>query len=205
MFHNISWRYDQKQIFSSFTYRPQEGKITSILGNSGTGKTTLLKLAAQLLKPIEGTVQVPKGQISYVFQEPRLLPWYTVEQNLLWLLPKYPEQVERVREMLANVGLADCDHLYPMQLSGGMQQRVSLARAFLFDAELLLLDEPFKGLDSVTKDEMYQLLKDYWRKKRATILLVTHDLAEAKLLGHRIVHLQGNPVTLFEEAGNEWS
>lgn len=205
MFDNISWQYEQKQIFSSFSYRPIEGKITSILGKSGTGKTTLLKLAAQLLKPIEGTVQVPKGNISYVFQEPRLLPWYTVEQNLLWLLPKHPKQVKRVHDMLANVGLADCCHLYPMQLSGGMQQRVSLARAFLFDAELLLLDEPFKGLDSYTKEEMYQLLIDYWRKKRATILLVTHDIAEAKLLSHRIVHLKGNPVTLHEEVGNEWS
>lgn len=205
LFHNISWQYEQKQIFSSFSYCPHEGKITSIIGKSGTGKTTLLKLAAQLLKPIEGTVQVPKGNLSYVFQEPRLLPWYTIDQNLLWLLPKCPEQIERVHAMLANVGLEDCCHLYPMQLSGGMQQRVSLARAFLFDAELLLLDEPFKGLDADTKEEMYQILKDYWRRKRATILLVTHDLAEAKLLGHRIVHLQGNPVTLFEEVGNEWS
>lgn len=200
-FNQITLSYENRLIFSNFSLEVEHGKITCLMGESGIGKTSLLRMAAGFKRPDSGFVSMENGRVSYVFQEPRLLPWYTVLDNLLWVMKD--RNTERNRklalEILKDVGLDDVALLYPDQLSGGMKQRLSVARAFIHNPDVLLMDEPFQSLDIETRREMHILLKALWKKGKPTILLVTHDLDEALFLGHHIFHLQGVPVCDFEK------
>ena len=174
----------------SFTARP--GEFVAIVGPSGAGKTTLLKIISGLDKAFEGQLQLPAaGRIGFMFQEPRLMPWLTVAQNLA--LVDKTASGERLTACLAQVGLKDCADLFPNQLSGGMQRRVALLRAFLVAPQLLLMDEAFQSLDAPTADQLRAHLLELWQGSQPTVLFVTHNLHEALALADRVLFLSAGP------------
>ncbi len=182
------------------------GEFVSILGPSGCGKSTILRLVGGLIEPTSGSVVVhgrsPRQQrqlkaFALTPQQPALLPWRTVRQNAR-LLTDLNTQADRVPTsaidaLLAEVGLTDFADAYPHELSGGMQQRVALVRAFALQARVLLLDEPFAALDDLTRADMRHLLLNLWTRHQSTALFVTHSVAEAVLLSDRVVVLSGRP------------
>jgi len=173
------------------------GAITAIVGESGTGKSTVLRLVAGLLQPSAGSVIAPPGERAFVFQTPTLLPWRTVAENVV--LPLELQRVpaeearRRVDEALTRVGLRESSGLLPRQLSGGMRMRASLARAMVTRPALLLMDEPFSALDPLTRKRVQQEFLSLWSERRFTVLMVTHDADEAALLADRVVVLGGRP------------
>lgn len=183
----INHRYGDKQVLKDFSLELVPQKVTCLLGPSGSGKTTVLRILAGLTVPESGQVDGPET-VSCVFQEFRLLPWRTVAGNLAFVLKGQvpPDQLEgRIEAMLRLVELWDERHSWPHQLSGGMKQRVALARALALPAALLLLDEPFKGLDAALRSRIMARCKALWQKDGQTVLLVTHDPQEASILGDR--------------------
>jgi NitT/TauT family transport system ATP-binding protein len=173
-----------------FTARP--GEFLAIVGPSGAGKTTLLKIISGLDSAFEGRLQMPSaGKIGFMFQEPRLMPWLTVEQNLR-LVDKTVDST-KLAQSLAKVGLKDCANLFPNQLSGGMQRRVALLRAFSVAPQLLLMDEPFQSLDVPTANQLRAHLLELWQDIKPTVLFVTHNLQEALALADRVLFLSTGP------------
>ena len=171
------------------------GEIHAVIGESGCGKTTLLRLIAGLETPDCGSMSFsPQGQvptISIVFQEPRLFPWFTVEKNVALSVRHLStdEQNEKVRRVLELVGLSKCRELLPSQLSGGMAQRVGLARALCPEPDILLLDEAFSALDALTRSKIYPEFIRIHERQPVTTVLVTHDVTEAVLLSRNIYRL----------------
>lgn len=181
----ISKAYGNKKVFEDFALDIAEGEITCILGASGVGKTTLLNILAGLTS-YAGTLEGVPEKVGYIFQEPRLLPNLTVEQNLCYA----GGRVALIDEILQKTELVELRNKRPKQLSGGEKQRVAVARAFLSDAPLLLLDEPFSSLDTARKIRLWEAFALLWAEEKRTAVLVTHDLEEAWALGHRIVVLK---------------
>jgi NitT/TauT family transport system ATP-binding protein len=182
------------------------GERMALTGPSGCGKTTLLNLIAGLDKQFEGRIDRPPAtRLAYVFQEPRLLPWRTVEQNLELVLPRSPERASRIRQALGEVGLDDALHTFASRLSLGMARRVALARAFVLRPDLLLLDEPFVSLDEPTARRLRLLLADLLARHRITTLFVTHHLGEAIMLADRILVLSGSPASIADQVRIELS
>jgi len=173
------------------------GEIVALLGRSGCGKSTLLRSLAHLDKVPAGEVEV-YGRSAVAFQEPRLLPWRRVQENVALALLNGTERRNRdelARQTLDEVGLTDKLDAWPLQLSGGQAQRVSLARALVSNPTLLLLDEPFSALDALTRIEMHQLVIQLWRRHSMAILLVTHDVDEALAIADRLVVLDGGRIS----------
>lgn len=183
-----------------------KGEFISLLGPSGCGKTTLLRSIADLQEPTDGTIrisgQTPKElrlqqKFGFVFQQPVLFDWRTVKKNVeLPLEIMYQSKADRSKradEMLEMVGLKDFANHFPKQLSGGMQQRVNIARAFGIRPEILLMDEPFSALDEFTKEKLYEDLLRIWRQTNKTIIFVTHNIQEAVFLSDRICVLSPHP------------
>ncbi|WP_205475156.1 ABC transporter ATP-binding protein [Nocardioides sp. SYSU D00038] len=167
------------------------GEFVALLGRSGCGKSTLLRSLARLDPVPAGEVEIT-GRTGVAFQEPRLLPWRTVHENVALALlnsPDRPRREELAEATLAEVGLTDKLGAWPLQLSGGQAQRVSLARALVSNPSLLLLDEPFSALDALTRIEMHQLVIELWRRHSMAVLIVTHDVDEALALADRVVVL----------------
>lgn len=185
----------------SFDVRP--GEFISLVGPSGCGKTTLLRLINGLIPVDEGSVQVmgaapqPGPDLAMVFQSARLLPWRTVAGNIEFVLAlrglDRKEQSERALALLGAVGLRDFADAFPHELSGGMQQRVGLARALAVEPKVLLMDEPFAALDAMTREVLRRELLQMWSRRRMAIVFVTHDIDEAILLSQRIVLLRPRP------------
>jgi sulfonate transport system ATP-binding protein len=181
----------------------QPGEIVALLGASGCGKSTLLRLISGLDAPTFGAIAIDGTQVGGIdlrcavgFQEPRLLPWRTLAQNVAIGLPKgarRPEGSRRVAELLELVGLGTSTALRPRQVSGGMAQRVSLARALAREPGVLVLDEPFGALDALTRLQMQDLLLDIHAAEPTTIVLVTHDVDEALYLADRVVLIGESP------------
>jgi NitT/TauT family transport system ATP-binding protein len=167
--------------------------FVSIVGPSGSGKTTLLNIVSGIEKHSGGTVAMRSGdrdaRVGYVFQDPRLLPWRTVMQNLGFVQHERAGWQERARHYLDLVGLAHLGDRYPAQLSGGQQQRVGIARAFAVEPDVLLMDEPFSHLDAMTSRSLREHLERMWLESRPTVMFVTHDVTEAVQLSDRIVVL----------------
>ena len=190
-------RYGDITVFHNISMTIDEGKVTCLLGPSGCGKTTLLNLVSGLKKPDSGSVvHEPEGRISYIFQEPRLLPWKNTFENVHYIIPNSISNEEKNRitsYYLEETGLADFHNLLPHELSGGMQRRVSIARAFAYPSSLLIMDEPFVSLDEETKGRIIDLFQTLREKDGRTVLFVTHDKREAALLGDRIYEWTENP------------
>ena len=179
-----------------------EHEIVSLVGTSGCGKSTLLRILSGLDHASGGAVTIggvpvtgPNPDIAMVFQEPRLMPWLTVRENVRLALLDLPrqEQDQLIADVLAQVGLDRAAELLPRQLSGGMAQRVSIARALARHPTILLLDEPFSALDSFTRQKLQEHLLELWERARFTMVFVTHDLEEAAVLSDRIAVLRGHP------------
>ena len=185
----INKSYETKRVFTDFAFAFPDGEITCVLGASGVGKTTLLNILARLTE-FDGELSGVPAKVGYVFQDPRWIPHLTVEETLLYAGAN-PEKVDTVLEKL---GLSAYKNKYPSKLSGGEKQRVNLARAFLSDAELLLLDEPFAALDTALKIRLWKEFALLWEEKRPTTVLVTHDLEEAWALGHTVLVLKDGKI-----------
>jgi NitT/TauT family transport system ATP-binding protein len=181
----------------SFNLFPQE--FACVLGPSGSGKSTLLRVLAGLVKPTGGEVIFAEQQprISLVFQDANLMPWRTVLENITLPLEMQGEPVEqaraRAREWIDLVGLNGFEDTWPGDLSGGMAQRVAIARSLIQDPDLLLLDEPFGALDALTREKMGAELLYLWQARRKTVLMVTHSISEALLLSDRVLMLTPRP------------
>ena len=188
-----------------------EGDFVSFIGPSGCGKTTFLRVLADLEKPTGGTVEIngvsPKiaresRAYGYVFQAPGLYPWRSIGKNIklpleIIGLSKH-EQSERVKRVLKLVDLQDFENKFPWQLSGGMQQRASIARALAFDADILLMDEPFGALDEIVRDHLNEQLLDLWKTTSKTICFVTHSIPEAVYLSTKIVVMSPRPGRIID-------
>lgn len=183
-----------------------KGEFVSFIGPSGCGKTTLLRVIADLEKPTSGTISVngmtpeqarEKRAYGYVFQAAALFPWRTIERNVGLPLEimglSQADQAERIKRTLEMVNLSGFEKKYPWQLSGGMQQRASIARALAFDADLLLMDEPFGALDEIVRDHLNKQLLELWDSTNKTICFVTHSIPEAVYLSTRIVVMSPRP------------
>lgn len=180
-----------------------DGEFVSIVGTSGCGKSTMLRLIAGLIKPTTGTLTVndkviegPAPERGMVFQQPTLFPWLTVEKNIGFsfrMRKTSKEHEEDVKRMLDIIGLKDFKDDYPGQLSGGMAQRVALARTIICRPEILLLDEPLGALDAFTRMNMQDEILDTWGKTRQLALMVTHDVDEAIYMGTRVIVMEAHP------------
>ena len=188
-----------------------KGEFLTLLGPSGCGKSTLLRLVAGLIQPSDGFVEVlgttpatarRRRNIGFVFQDAALLPWRTALENVALPIEVSHEAVhERMRrceEMLEFMGLGARRHAYPHELSGGMRQRVSIARALVSSPKILLMDEPFAALDEITRDRLNEELRRIWKETGVTILFVTHGVDEAAYLGQRVLMLAANPGRIKE-------
>ena len=184
-----------KTVLDDITLHIPAGKTTVIMGPSGCGKTTLLRLAAGLIAPTSGNVTRETEHISYLFQDPALLPWLTAAENVNLVLSDSKKTLPAATEWLARVGLDGEANTYPAALSGGMRQRVALARALCTDADLLLLDEPFRGMD----EDLHARMRDLIRECRLgkTTVIVTHDAQDAQGADLRIV-FDGNGKIIVE-------
>ena len=183
----------------------REGEFCVIVGPSGCGKSTLLKVLAGLVRADGGRASIrgeavgaPRDDIGFVFQSATLLPWMTILDNVLLPLkvqrrPDRAAWAERAMALLRTVGLADFARSYPSELSGGMQQRVGMARALVHDPSLLLMDEPFGALDALTRETMNDELQRLWLSRPKTVLFVTHSISEAVFLADRIVVMSARP------------
>ena len=183
--------FGRNQVLRGVDLDVRHGEFVALLGRSGCGKSTLLRSLARLDPTPAGEVEL-HGRTAVAFQEPRLLPWRDVRENVALALLNTPEKGvrhERAEQTLAEVSLTDKLDAWPLQLSGGQAQRVSLARALVSNPRLLLLDEPFSALDALTRIEMHQLVIELWRHHSMAVLIVTHDVDEALALADRLVVL----------------
>jgi NitT/TauT family transport system ATP-binding protein len=198
----VSHDFGRRRVLEDVSFRVASRELLCVVGPSGCGKTTLLRVMAGLLAPAAGEVRFdgeavrgPSPRTAMVFQHFGLFPWKSVRANIGYGLAnrgrRDPELVER---LIRTMGLADVGDRYPRQLSGGMRQRVGLARALAVEPEVLLMDEPFGSLDAITREQLQEELLRIWERDRAvTGVFITHDIDEAILLGDRIVALRGAP------------
>jgi NitT/TauT family transport system ATP-binding protein len=189
------------------SFSVSEGSFLSLLGPSGCGKSTLLRVVADLVAPTSGRMTVLGGTpeaarrsraLGFVFQDAALLPWRSAIDNVALALevggrPKLKPGEPTPRELLALVGLGGWENAYPHELSGGMRQRVSIARALIGGPRVLLMDEPFGALDEITRDHLNEELRRIWQETHTTILFVTHSIYEAAFLGQEVLVLAANP------------
>ncbi|WP_339713980.1 ABC transporter ATP-binding protein [uncultured Sneathiella sp.] len=201
---HISHRYDEIEVLRDINLEIDQGQIVCIIGPSGCGKSTLLRMIGGLERPTSGEVlqvgEPPAGclnPLTYIFQDFALLPWRTVEGNVSLVLEDHSldgaAREEIITDVLARTKLSDFRKAYPRQLSGGMKQRVAIARALSVRPAVLLMDEPLSALDSQTRELLMDDLVELWEKEHYTAAYVTHNLAEAVRLGHKIVVLSRRP------------
>ena len=188
---NISKTFDDLKVLDHMNLGVGRGEIVALVGPSGSGKTTLLNIISGIEQADHGGVHFDGQKISYMFQDPRLLPWKTVAENIL--LVNSVKNIEAMRFWLRAVGLEQFEHYYPAQLSGGMARRCALARAFYYGGDFFLMDEPFSGLDYGLRMEMIDILLNIRKNDRPGILFVTHEIDEALTVASRIVLIGGKP------------
>lgn len=182
--NNVSLKFENKQVIDNLSFDFENRKKYAIIGESGCGKTTILNVISGLLKPQSGDVsKEPYCKIGYVFQEPRLFDWLTVLENVSSVtgLDKSNSQ-SKAKELLTLLGLKESLYQYPNELSGGMKQRVSIARAMAYEPDVILLDEPFKALDVETKKQVANILFNCFKDK--TVIMVTHDMTDLEYVDY---------------------
>ena len=184
---NISFAYSEKEVLKDLSCTFPDKGVFAIMGASGEGKTTLLRLLAGLERPCAGKITGTHRKIAVAFQEPRLIPWLDCENNIKFVLSKEKESSDIALSALRDFKLEECASKLPTALSGGMKQRLSLARALCAGADLLLLDEPFSALDTALKERIAVLVKR--ANPDGLTILVTHDRRDAQLLGAQILTL----------------
>jgi NitT/TauT family transport system ATP-binding protein len=196
---------DLQPVLDHISVDVADGELVALIGPSGCGKSTVLNILAGLIEATEGAVSFsePNMRVSYVFQGPRLLPWRNVVRNVAFGLEQTTVAGEArraaIRAAIARVNLEGHEHKYPHQLSGGMQQRVAIARGLAVNPRLLLLDEPFGALDALTRSYMQEELLGIVRGAGTTAILVTHDIDEALLLADRVLVMSSRPGTIKHE------
>jgi NitT/TauT family transport system ATP-binding protein len=197
-------------VLDRVSFEAREGSFSSVVGPSGCGKSTILSLIAGLDRPTSGDILVGGEpleraipRIGFVFQRPRLLQWRRVGNNVLLPLEKESgreDKVARVGRYLKLVGLEGYEDYYPAQLSGGMQQRVAIARALAIEPDILLMDEPFSGLDEITARKMREELLRIWKETGKTVVFVTHSIGEAVFLSEQVLMISPKPATVEKAA-----
>jgi ABC-type nitrate/sulfonate/bicarbonate transport system ATPase subunit len=201
-FSDVSMRFGAMEVLQHISLAAEEGEFLCILGPSGCGKSTLLNIAGGFLTPTSGSVTIdgepvtaPDRRRIFVFQERGVFPWLTVEGNIGFGLFDMPEDQrrQRVSQYIDLVGLKGFEKSYPRELSGGMKQRVEVARALAVNPDVLFLDEPFGALDSITRLQMRSELLRIWRAEKKTVLFVTHDIEESVQLADRVVVMSARP------------
>lgn len=197
---DLNKKYGDISLFRDFSISFTEGIITCILGPSGCGKTTLLNIIGGITMPDSGILTGFDGKLlSYIFQDPRLLPWKTVKENIEFVMDRDMDPAEREKEsdrLIRLVGLEGFGTYYPSRLSGGMRQRVSIARAFACHSDIILMDEPLKGLDIALKHNLIRSFSRIWKTDRRTVIFVSHDVDESLMLGEEIMVFSKAPVQI---------
>ena len=192
-FEHVSKSFDSLKVLNDLSFHISSGEILGVVGPSGAGKTTILKLITGIIAPDEGAVRVAEGAVGYVFQEPRLLPWRTALDNVAVPLRARgmdkADARKKAAEWLDRVGLAGFEHYHPAELSGGMAQRVAVARALAVEPAILLMDEPFSNMDATLKASLMATLQHILKERKTTAVYVTHDLTEALQLADRVVEM----------------
>ncbi len=180
-----------------------QGEFVALLGASGCGKSTLLNLIAGLEVPTQGSMEIPADGVAFMFQDATLFPWLTAQQNIELALKlrgvSKEERKLKAEELLALVHLQQAGKKRPHELSGGMRQRVALARSLAQDKHVLLMDEPFAALDAITRDLLHEELNRIWKHTGRTIIFVTHNVREAVRLGQRVLLLSSRPGKVIRE------
>lgn len=209
---NLRKEYVQKKqqsllVLDDINFEVDKGEFVSIIGGSGCGKSTLLRVMSGLDSEYEGRIVIdnelikkPSKKRGVAYQEHRLFPWMTVEKNVRFVINggRQNENTDKVQEVLELVGLKGFEAAYPKELSGGMAQRVNIARALVNKPEILFLDEPFGSLDALTRIQLQKELLNIKQKQKNTMLLVTHDIEEAVYLSDRIIVLKNRPAKILD-------
>lgn len=202
IFKNFSFSYPDKEIYKNFNTVFQGGKINVVLGASGVGKTTLLN-ALTGLSGFDGEIENMPKNVSYIFQSDRLVKTISVEKNLDFVLKSaISDKTARknaIYDMAKLLEISDVLKRLPTEISGGQAQRVQMARAFLYPSEVMLLDEPFKGLDVSLKTRLIKKFLEIWGRDGRTVVLVTHDVYDALLMGDKVFVLSGSPADIVYE------
>ena len=189
-FDNINISFNDKVLYKDFSISFKENSINFIMGESGIGKTTLIKyLKDELLSKDK--------KISVTYQESRLIPWKNVYKNLELVIKNKYSKEEReyiIKNILNNMNLSGTEGLFPNELSGGMKQRVSIARAVIYNGDIFIMDEPFKGLDKDNKEKIIKYLKKYFQDNNKTVIIISHDINEVKEFTRNYMLLKGEPV-----------
>ncbi|SHJ28068.1 NitT/TauT family transport system ATP-binding protein [Geosporobacter subterraneus DSM 17957] len=195
--------YGSLEVIAGLNIALPSGRIHCVFGPSGCGKTTLMNILTGLIQPDKGEIQgFSNKTFSYIFQEDRLLPWCTVEENLLFVLENRYERSEAVKRVDKYLSLVDLERFrksYPEELSGGMRQRVTIARAFAYGGDIFAMDEPFKGLHLELKKTLMDYIIHYWYDKKPFFIFITHDIDEALYLADDIYVFQGPPLNLEKQ------
>lgn len=196
-FESLCFRYGSEPIVENLSYSFREGAVTGITGASGVGKTTLIHLLCALKKPTSGKVVCDTGKIAVVFQEPRLFPWMTACENIFTVCKEKARTRHYLDLLFPGDDNRNTEKKFPHELSGGMQQRIAIARALAYAPKLLILDEPFKGLDRETRENTANTVFSECRKQSATCLLISHEEADLAFCD-TVLRIAEKPITGFE-------
>jgi len=200
-FHNVSKIYNGRPVFENLAFSIEKNSVVTILGPSGIGKTSILRLINGGISPDSGRIEVKGSKIGYIFQDPRLLPWRTASENISLGLKAEGMEKKKAEtgavHWMKRLGLAGFESYYPSQLSGGMMQRVSIGRALAIRPDLLLMDEPFSNLNMEMREDLLTMLEAILRDRATTVVYVTHDIREAVRLSDKIISL--HPGSVVEE------
>lgn len=194
---NINQSFDHLQVLKDISFTVNDDEIVAVIGPSGCGKSTLLDIISGLQRPESGTVYNSSDKIAFMFQDDRLLPWFSVYDNIKVVNDNHNNEV--ISKLIEDVGLSGFENYKPEQISGGMKKRCGIARAFYYDSKLLLMDEAFQGLDYYLRQEMIKMLMRVWNNNKQSILFITHEIDEALTVASRIVVLSDRPSTIIKE------
>lgn len=195
---NINKKFNNKIIFQDFNIDFYKNEINCIVGKSGCGKSTLLNIISGIIPNDRKNFEtIEKYGVSYIFQDDRLIDWLTVEENIKLVVKKlYSKKItdELIDKYLDLVGIKEYKNYYPQMLSGGLRQRVNIARAFIYPSNIVIMDEPFKSIDVINKEIIIENLRQILEKEQRTVLFVTHDIEEALLISDKIYVLGNSPI-----------